>query len=95
MTTPAPPDCERLYRALLDGAAVGVTVRSLDAPAAFDCNGAALRMYRASSSAELEGATLVDLSPARQRDGTPSAVAMTHHVTGPSSWPTCASRSSI
>ena len=63
MTTSAPLDAERLYRALLDGAAVAVTVRSLDTPATFDCNAAALRMYRAPSPAKLEGATLVDWRP--------------------------------
>ncbi len=73
-------DSERLYRALLDGASIAVIVRPMDAHSDFDCNAAALRMFRASGRAELEAATLVDLAPERQPDGTPSQVAMARHV---------------
>ena len=80
MKTPAPPDPERLYRALFEGAPLAAIVRSLGPPALFECNEAALRTYRAATAEQLEGASLADLAPAVQADGTPSAVAMARHV---------------
>jgi two-component system, sensor histidine kinase and response regulator len=85
MKTPAAPDSGRLHRALFEGAPVAAIVRSLDAlpdpspeRALFECNEAALRLYRASSRAALAGAG--DLAPERQPDGTPSRAAMERHI---------------
>jgi two-component system, sensor histidine kinase and response regulator len=65
-------------RALFEGAPIAMTVRSLDAPDLFECNAAALRMFRASSAAEL--AAPKDFAPEKQPDGTPSSVAMASHL---------------
>ena len=82
MKTPAASDPGRLHRALFEGAPVAVIVRALDARGLFECNEAALRLYGASSRAELEGAgnPALDLAPERQPDGAPSRVAMERHV---------------
>jgi PAS domain S-box-containing protein len=78
MKTPVPPAAAPLQRALFDLAPIAMTVRALDLPALFDCNEAALRLYRASSAAELAAAA--DLAPHAQPDGTPSSVAMDGHL---------------
>jgi PAS domain S-box-containing protein len=74
-------DSERLYRSLFDGMATAVTLRSLDDQSFIDCNAAALRLYRAANVEQLRGSRVVDLSPERQPDGTPSRVAFRMHVT--------------
>jgi PAS domain S-box-containing protein len=69
-------DSERLYRALFNGTATAVTIRSLDDQSFIDCNMAALRLYRAESVAQLRGSKVTDISAAKQADGTPTAVAL-------------------
>jgi two-component system, sensor histidine kinase and response regulator len=81
MKTPAASESEQLHRALFEGAPVAVIVRALDVRGLFECNEAALRLYGASSRAQLEGADPAqDLAPERQPDGTSSRVAMERHV---------------
>jgi signal transduction histidine kinase/DNA-binding NarL/FixJ family response regulator/HPt (histidine-containing phosphotransfer) domain-containing protein len=79
MNVPLPGDSGRLGRALFEGAPIAMMVRSLDAPGLFECNEAALRMFGASSAAELAGNADL-LAPAKQPDGTPSAAALEGHV---------------
>jgi two-component system, sensor histidine kinase and response regulator len=73
-------DSERLYRSLFEGTATAVTVRSLDDQSFIDCNGAALRLYRAESVDQLRGSRVFDLSPERQPDGSLSRDAFREHV---------------
>ncbi len=73
-------DSERLYRSLFEGTTTAVTLRSLDNQTFIDCNPAALRLYRAASVEELRGCRVIDLSPERQPDGTPSLEAFRTHV---------------
>jgi signal transduction histidine kinase/DNA-binding response OmpR family regulator len=74
-------DSARLYKALFDGVATAVTIRSLDDQSFIDCNLAALRLYRADSMAQLRDSKPTDMSTETQPDGSPSAQALRHHVT--------------
>ncbi len=73
-------DSEQLYRALFEGTATAVTVRSLEDQSFIDCNPAALRLYRAATVAQLRGSRVTDLSAETQPDGTPSRDAFQKHV---------------
>ena len=73
-------DSERLYRALFEGTATAVTIRSLEDQTFLDCNAAALRLYRAETAAQLRGSKVTDLSAENQSDGTPTVVALRRHV---------------
>jgi PAS domain S-box-containing protein len=79
MNAPVLANMGPLGRALFDGAPLAMMVRSLDVPGLFECNEAALRMFGASSVAELAGTTDL-LAPAKQPDGTPSSAAMAGHL---------------
>ncbi|HEX3772121.1 MAG TPA: PAS domain S-box protein, partial [Polyangiaceae bacterium] len=74
-------DSERLYRALFEGTATAVTIRTLEDQTFVDCNPAALRLYRAESVEQLRGKTVRDLSAERQPDGALSEEALRVHVT--------------
>jgi PAS domain S-box-containing protein len=73
-------DEQKLYRALFEGTATAVTVRSAEDLSFIDCNAAALRLYRAASVEELRGSKVTDLSAEMQPDGTRSTVALRTHV---------------
>jgi len=73
-------DSERLYRALFDGTATAVTVRSLEDQTFLYCNQAALALYRATSVDQLQRSRVTDLSAERQPDGTLSVDGLRVHV---------------
>ena len=73
-------DSERLYRALFEGMASAVTIRSLEDQSFIDCNPAALTLYRATSVEQLRGTKVTVLSAETQSDGTPTLEALRRHV---------------
>ncbi len=73
-------DSERLYRALFEGMASAVTIRSLEDQSFIDCNPAALKLYRAASVEQLRGTKVTVLSAETQSDGTPTLEALRRHV---------------
>jgi|HubBroStandDraft_2_1064218.scaffolds.fasta_scaffold02377_2 two-component system sensor histidine kinase/response regulator len=73
-------DSERLYRALFEGTATAVTVRSLEDQSFLSCNQAALALYRAASVDQLRTSRVTDLSAETQPDGTSSLEALRVHV---------------
>jgi two-component system, sensor histidine kinase and response regulator len=73
-------DSERLYRALFDGTATAVTVRSLEDQSFLYCNQAAIALYRAANVEQLRGSRVTDLSAEIQPDGTPSPEGLRAHV---------------
>jgi PAS domain S-box-containing protein len=73
-------DSERLYRALFDGTATAVTVRSLEDQSFISCNQAALALYGASTVEQLRGTSVLVLSGPVQLDGTPTVERLRRHV---------------
>jgi PAS domain S-box-containing protein len=73
-------DSERLYRALFDGTATAVTIRSLENQSFVECNQAAMRLYGATSVDQLRSSGVVDLSAETQPTGEKSTDALRRHV---------------
>jgi len=78
--TRALADSERRYRALFEGMATAVTIRSLEDQTFIDCNPAALRLYGAASVDQLRGTKIAVLAAETQAGGVPTAEALRKHV---------------
>jgi two-component system sensor histidine kinase/response regulator len=78
--THALADSERLYRALFEGMASAVTIRTLEDQRFIECNPAALKLFRAESVEQLRGTMVTLLAPEQQLDGTSTQDALRKHV---------------